>query len=169
MGAFRCSEEAILKNKLFEEADQAYKQAWEEFETQNQTYLDRLDKLREDRNVKLDEVRRILRAEAEALDITKNKSFKEGKFSVVKKWSSFYQPQKLVAGLKDRGLYDSALAAKIVAEQIVVAKFEEVQNFLEKHNILRDFEDCEDGEELTPAVTGPKPVQVFGSETKDAK
>lgn len=167
MSKFQCSDEAKAKVEAFELSDKAYRSAWDQFEQAAQQQLDYLDKLREDRNAKLDDAKRKLREEASEADITTVKSVKLGPFNAVKKWSNFYNPEKLVAGLKAKGLYDMAISAKVVAEKIETAKFDEVKNFLTAQGIVKDFEDCEDGNELTPAVSGPKPVPPFGAEQKD--
>lgn len=169
MPKFQCTPETEAKVDAFNNADQTYKTAWEQFEQQHEQHLAYLDKLREERNAKLDDAKRALRDEAARLNIALVKFVKAGPFNVQKKWSPFYMPEKTVAILKDKGLYDTALAAKVVAERIELAKFDEFKAFLDKHGIASDFEECEDGQELTPAVSGPKPVPPFGSEAKDSK
>ena len=169
MSTYQVSKETQDKNAIFEQAEAAFKASLEAFERTHELELIALDKLREDRNAKLDEVKRALRAEAVDADITEVKFIKIGKFSVQKKWTHYYSPEKFVALLKDKGLYDSALSAKIVAEKIEVAKFEQAEAFLKTEGVAKDFEECEDGQELTPAITGPKPVPAFGAEQKDAK
>jgi hypothetical protein len=163
------SADAQKKVSDFEIADDKYKTAWEAFETQNATMLAALDKLREDRNNKLDEATRALRTEAEALDISAVKRLTIGRFIVQKRWSDFYIADKLVPMLKDRQVYDHAINAKIVAEKVEVAKYNEIKTFLKAHGLEKDFEVCEDGEELTPAVTAPKPIPTFGAESKEKK
>ena len=169
MSKFQCSDEVKAKVTAFETADATYKTAWEQFEQAAQAQLDYLDKLREDRNAKLDDAKRGLRAEALEADITDIKSIKVGPLTAQKKWTSFYNPEKLVAGLRAKGLYDTAIAAKVVMEKIETAKFDEVKNFLKNEGIEKDFEDCEDGQEMTPAVSGPKPIPAFGAEQKESK
>lgn len=169
MGKFQVTPETEAKVEAFNTSDQAYKAAWEQFEQQHEQHLAYLDKLREERNAKLDEAKRALRDEAARLNISLVKFVKAGPFSVQKKWSAFYAPERTVALLKDKGLYDTALAAKVVAERIELAKFDELKAFFEKNGVSTDFEECEDGQEQTPAVSGPKPVPPFGAESKDAK
>ncbi len=169
MSQYQCSAETQAKIRAFVQADKEFKAEWEQFELRAQQHLEYLDKLREERNAKLDDAKRSLRAETQDLDITVHKSVKAGPFTVQKKWSSFYQPEKLVAGLKTKSLYDSALSSRIVREKIEIASFEEVQNFLKVEGVLADFEDCEDGIEQTPAIYGPKPILAFGVEAKEAK
>jgi hypothetical protein len=169
MSKFQFSKDVQDKVTLFEQSDSAFKAAWGTFEQKMAVELQYLDGLREDRNAKLDEARRAIRADATEADITENKSLRIGTFSVLKKWSSSYTPEKLVPLLKDKGLYDGALTAKIVAEKIEIAKFEVVKQFLDNEGVLKDFDECEDGYELTPAVSGPKPIPPLGAELKEAK
>lgn len=167
MGQHRPSNETQACIDGFEAADQIYKQALEAFEARVQTELDHLEKLREDRNEKLSTARRLLRVEAEALDITQVKTFKVGRFTVQKKWSSYFIPEKLWTMLYDRGLLDDAIAQKIISTQIVTAKFPEVKAFLEKTGRAKEFEVCEDGAEISPAITSPRPLSGLGEEVKD--
>lgn len=167
MSMFQCSLEAQDKVSAFEQADAAFKAAWEQFEHQHAAELEYLDKLREDRNSKLDEARRILRAEAQEADITRVRFVKQGPFNVQKKWSDFYSPEKFIMRLRELGLYDTALSTKIIQETYNFAKFDVIKNFLKMEGKEKEFEDCEDGIELTPAVSGPKPISPFGAEVKD--
>lgn len=169
MGKFQGSKELQDKIDDFEKSDITFKSAWSVLEQKMAQELEYLDGLREERNEKLDLAKRALRAEALEASIKDVKFVKIGPFSVQKKWSSFYVPEKLVALLKDKGLYDSAISAKIIAEKIEVEKFDVVKQYLKVEGIEADFEDCEDGMEMTPAVTGPKPIPPFGVEQKDAK
>jgi hypothetical protein len=169
MSKFQCSQETQDKVVIFEAADRVYKDAWEQFEKEMELRLITLDRLRENRNAKLDDAKRALRTEAVEADITQIKLIKAGPFSVQKKWSQFYLPERTVAILKAKGLYDAAISAKVVAEKIELAKYEEFKQFLDKAGVVKDFEECEDGQELTPAVSGPKPIPPFGAEQKDSK
>lgn len=67
MSEHKVSDEANDKIKVFKEADDAFKKEWEVFETANATALAQLEKLRDDRNAKLDEAKRFLRAETERM------------------------------------------------------------------------------------------------------
>jgi hypothetical protein len=51
-------------------------------------------------------------------------------------------------------------------EEHVVIKYDLMKAFLEEKKIYADFEDCEDYQPLTTAVTGPKPIAPFGGEAK---
>ncbi len=170
MPPFQCRQETQDRVVEFENADQVYKVAVEEFETRHQQELEQLEQLREERNSRLDVARHALRQDADEASIDEVKFFRVGPFSIQKKWTSFYNPEKLAAQLKDTGLYDLAIAHGVVIERVEVGKFEQVKSFLERQNdkdLRRKFESCEDGHELTPAITGPKPAVGFGGEKKD--
>lgn len=165
MTAFECREDTKTKIALFEVADKQFKDIWNAFEATHERELNELEKLREERNVRLDEAKRSLRAELETIDESRA-TFAVGPFKAQKKFSDFYIPEKLVAMLGDRGLYDIAIGAKIVAVKIETAKFDEVKNFLRIHGIEKEFECCEDGMNAPNAISGPKSVPPFGSELK---
>jgi hypothetical protein len=154
------------KVQAFQAADEVYKKAWGDFEAKHSTEIDNIERLRENRNALLDDARRALRTETESLDDLRT-YFKSGPFSVQKKWSDFYIPEKLVSMLRNKGLYDTALSAGIIAEKIEVSKFEVVRAFLDEHNLTKEFECCEDGAEAGSAISGPKPVPPFGAELKE--
>lgn len=165
MTAFECQEDTKAKIALFEVVDKQFKEAWNAFETAHDLELTMLDKLREERNVRLDEAKRSLRAELETIHETRM-TFSAGPFKVQKKFSDFYIPEKLVAMLEDRGLYDTAVSAKIIAVKVQTAQFAEVKNFLSTRGLTKEFECCEDGVDSPNAITGPKPIPSFGSELK---
>lgn len=162
---FQCSPETKEKVEAFEQSDLAFKQALENFEREHETALAHIDKLRDDRNAKLDEAKRALRQEAEGLDEMRT-TFTVGPFKVQKKWSDFYVPEKTVAMLAERGLYDSAVGSGVVAVRVELNKFDNVKKFLEDSGVARDFECCEDGVEAGSAISGPKPVPPLGAELK---
>lgn len=165
MATFECQEDTKSKIAIFEAADKAFKEELEKFESAHEQELARLDKLREDRNVKLDEAKRSLRAELEMMDEMRA-TFTAGPFKAQKKFSDYYIPEKLVAMLVDRDLYDIAVNAKIIAIKVETAKFEEVRNFLKAHGVEKEFECCEDGSDAPSAIGGPKQIPPFGSELK---
>jgi predicted AlkP superfamily phosphohydrolase/phosphomutase len=162
------SAETKTKVDAFDTADSTYQTAWDAFEEKYQAELDELDKLREDRNAKLDVAKRALRDEASEMDISVVKFIKMGAFSVQKKFSKWYS-EKAIGFLKEKNLWDSALTAKVVEEKVTFAEFEKVQDFLTREGVLKEFEECEDGKELTPAVTAPYPVPAFGAQAKEKK
>lgn len=165
MAAFECQEDTKAKIALFEVVDKQFKEAWNAFEAAHERELNELEKIREERNVRLDEAKRSLRAELETIDEMRA-TFSVGPFKAQKKFSDFYIPEKLVAMLVDRGLYDIAVGAKMVAVKVETAKFDEVKNFLRIHGIEKEFECCEDGMNSPSAISGPKSVPPFGSELK---
>lgn len=160
-----CSDETREKIRAYENADVQFRLEWEKFENEHATQLALLEKLRDERNAKLDEAKRAVRQDTESLDDMRT-TFTEGPFKVQKKWSDFYIPEKLVHMLGERGLYDSAVSSKIVAVRTEVATYPEVHRFLEDHGIIREFECCEDGEESHTAITGPKPIPPLAAELK---
>ena len=162
---FQCSQETQDRIKAFEASDAAFKQALEQFEREHEAALANIEKLRDDRNAKLDEAKRSLRQETESIEEMRA-TFTVGPFKVQKKWSDFYIPEKTVAMLTERGLYDAAVAAKIVAVRVEVAKYEQMKKFLEDNGVVKDFECCEDGEEASTAISGPKTVPPLGAELK---
>lgn len=165
MAVFECEEDTKSKIFLFEMADKRFRKAWEDFEVAHSIELAELEKLREERNVRLDEAKRSLRAELETISEMRT-TFTQGPFKVQKKFSDFYIPEKLVAMLSDRGLYDAAVNAKIIAIKVETAKFDEVKNFLRIHSLDKEFECCEDGVDSPGAISGPKSVPPLGSELK---
>lgn len=165
MAEFKASQDTKEKIRLFEEADKLFKREWNEFEDEHSYKLQRLEALRDDRNAKLDEAKRSLRAELETVDALRL-SFTEGPFKVQKKWSDFYRAEKLVALLTDRGLYDAAISAGVVALKVETGNYEEVKKFLQAHNVEKEFECCEDGKEAGSAISGPKQVPPLAAELK---
>lgn len=161
------SQDTKDKIKTFEEADTAWKTAWERFETAHQEEMENLEKLREERNVRLETARKMLRTEAQELSYEDVKSVKEGRFRAQKNWSRFYSPEKFVAMVRDKGLYDEAVAHNIIVVTTSVADFQEVKGFLEAKGAVKDFEECEDGRERTTAIFGPKPIPPLGAEFKE--
>lgn len=149
----------------FDKLDAQYKQAWVDFEHAHVEEIRELEALREERNAKLDELRREIRKEAERISESRI-TIKIGSFTLQKKWSDFYSSDRLVSKLKDVGLYDTALQAGIVKQSIEIAKFDEVNNFLRSYGFDKEFEDCEDGEEVGSTITGPKPIPALGVELK---
>lgn len=167
MANHKLTQETKDKLQEFETADAAWKAAWEQFEAEHQAALEHLERLREERNVKLEAARKTLRGEVQDLSYDDVKSVKDGRFRAQKNWSRFYSPAKFVAMIRDKGLLDDALSNKIIIVTTTVADFEETQHFLEQRGILKEFEECEDGKEKTVSVFGPKPVPPLGAEYKE--
>jgi hypothetical protein len=164
---FECSSETFKKIDDFSKADEEFKTAWDTFEQKYSMELEYLDKLREERNVKLEVAKKALREEVGEADITKIKSAKAGPFVAQKKWQSYYAPEKLLARLRDKGLLEAALNQKIVVKRIDTGNFEVVKQFLQDYEIDKEFEDCEDGREMTIAIYGPKAIAPLGTEQKN--
>lgn len=160
-----CTDETKEKIRLFTEADYKFRAEWESFELEHATRLIQLEKLRDDRNAKLDEAKRAIRQDTESIEEMRA-TYTEGPFKVQKKWSDYYIPEKLVSMLSERGLYDSALTGGIVAVKTEVAPYPQVRKFLEDNHIDKEFECCEDGQESTTAISGPKPVPPLAAELK---
>jgi hypothetical protein len=161
-----CSPETEKKIEAFIKADSAFKDTWEQFEQKHSQELERIEQLREERNARLDEVRRSIRDDIQESDIA-TRALKSGPFTATKRWQSFYVPEKLVAKLEDKGMLDIAFSERIVARKIEVEKFDIVFQFLERHGLIKEFEDCEDGREMSAAVGGPKPIAPLGTELKE--
>ncbi len=162
---FKCSQDTQDKIKAFQMADYEFRTEWEAFELEQVSRLEKLERLRDDRNAKLDEAKRSLRQELDLVDEMRMTTA-QGPFKVQKKWSDFYIPEKLVAMLADRGLYDAAVTSGIVRVRVETAKYAEVRRFLEVNGVDREFECCEDGVEDSTTISGPKQVPPFGAELK---
>ncbi len=160
-----CTDETKEKIKSFQEADLKFRVAWDAFETENATRLAQLEKMREERNARLDEAKRAVRQDTELVEDMRA-TFTEGPFKVQKKWSDFYIPEKLAAMLTDHGLYDSAISNGVLAEKIEVGKYDQVHKFLTDAGLVKEFECCEDGEESSTAISGPKPIPPLAAELK---
>lgn len=167
MATYKLTQDTKDKLHEFETADAVWRAAWEQFEAAHQLELEKLELLREDRNVKLEAARKTMRMEVQELNYGDIKSVKDGRFRAQKNWSQFYSAEKFVAMIKDKGFYDDAVANKIVIVTTTVADFEEVKNFLEQRSIVKDFEECEDGKEKTTAIYAPKPIPPLGAEFKE--
>lgn len=150
------------KMRAYEELNEKFKNKWADFEEKYYSEINELDRLREERNVKLDEMKRALRAHAENTD--SRQPTEVGEFKVIKKWSKFYNPEKLVQMLKARGMYITAVEDGIVVERVEISKYERVKAFLEKYGMEKEFECCEDGSDAGVAVFGPKPIPTLGAE-----
>jgi hypothetical protein len=162
---YKCSQDTKDRIEAFNTADKQFKEAWGSFEDTHATELAQLEKLRDDRNAKLDEAKRSLRAELEMIDEMRL-TFTAGPFKVQKRFSDYYIPEKLVSMLEDCGLYESAINAKIIAVKIETVSFDEVTNFLKLHGVAKQFECCEDGKHFPGTISGPKPVPPLGAELK---
>lgn len=167
MANHKLDDDTKKKIQEFEEADAAWRQAWESFEREHELVLITIERLREERNVKLEEARKALRNEVQELNYGDVKSVKDGRFRAQKNWSSYYSAEKFVAMIQEKGLYDEALANRIIIITTTVADFEETKNFLEQRGLATEFEVCEDGKEKTTSIYGPKAIPPLGAEYKE--
>lgn len=167
MANYKLTQDTKDKIQEFETADAAWKDAWGQFEAAHQQELEKLEQLREERNVKLESARKTMRNEVQDLSYDDIQSVKDGRFRAQKNWSKFYSPERFVAMIREKGFYDDAVSNKIIIVTTTVSDFEEVKNFLEQRSIVKDFEECEDGKEKTTAIYGPKPIPALGAEFKE--
>jgi hypothetical protein len=145
--AYKASPEVQFKVQVFEQADVKFKEYLDTFETKYAAELKTLESLREIRNTALDEAKRAVREEADEGTDSTVKTITVGRFMATKKESIFYLPEKFMAMLHARNLYDAAIAAKAV--QITTSiPYQEAKAFLAKNGLEEEFEECEDG---TPA------------------
>ena len=152
----------------FELADATFRKSWDDFEQQAKQFLDYLDKLREERNVRLDEAVRALRTEAEGLEIIDVKSIKAGPFFVQKKQSPSYLPWRFIEILREKNLYNRAKDEGAIVE-VTEIPYAKAKDFVNRLKLESSFAEAEDSKELTPAVSGPKPIPPFGVESKERK
>lgn len=154
-----------LDDFLGKEAE--FQQAWASFEQRFEKELVQLELMRESRNVALETASKTLREEADRPECT-DKIIKYGPFSATKKESKSFLPQMMLARIEERDLYDAATTAGALETKITI-KYNEMKSFLEDRQVYSDFEDCEDTEKLTTAISGPKPIGPFGGEMKKKK
>lgn len=156
------------KIRLYEELDNNFKNKWADFEERNYASINELETLREERNVKLDEIKRSLRSYPDSSD---NTSGEFGQFKVSKKYSRYYDQDKFLAKFSEiaiktaeSSLYTRAFEEGIIIEKTEIAKFDQIQLFLDKYGYLEEFRDCEVIEESGAAVYGPKSIPMLGAE-----
>jgi hypothetical protein len=167
MPSYQVSEDTKKALDDFGRKDAEFQQAWATFEQQFEKELVRLELLRENRNASLELATKALREEADRPECDE-KVIKYGPFSAMKKESKGFHPEMMLARIEERDLYDAALAVGAVEEKITI-KYNEMKQFLNDKKIYEDFEDCEDAQKLTTAITGPKSIGPFGAEMKKKK
>lgn len=160
----KTSEELSNSIALFESLDAKYQTLWADFEERHGIDLMALDQAREDRNSALDVAVRAVREETDQPTFV-DKTLKISRFSAVKKGSKVFYAEMMITRLRERDLFSMAKTAGALEEHVVI-KYEPMKAFLEERKIYGDFEDCEDYQPLTTAVTGPKPIAPFGGEVK---
>lgn len=157
----------LTKNKIddYEEKKEAFETLFGSFQDEHQGALMQIDTAREAMNAALDDAKRGLRDDAVKADYRKIKKIKIGAFSVAKKWSSWYIVEGFVDIMKELGLFDAAVDESVIKiETKVDGKL--APEFLRKNGVESKFRVVEDGKELTPAVTCPKPTAAFGAALK---
>lgn len=151
----------------FETLDQQIQDRKVEFYERHSTEIDQLNALAESRNVALDESAKALRTEVERLDPEKFKTVDYHGFRVSKKkGSDYFGPVEFVGKAKAEGV-----KAKMEDEGVIKTKIEidfaEAKEFLKKNGLTDKFASTlHEGGDLTPSVTGPKPVALFFQEMK---
>lgn len=154
----------------YESLDTSFKSSWEELYERFRSEFDQLDKLREQRNVALDEATRALRDEATRLDVKVYKSFRYGKFQVSKPvGSDSFRAVETVKLAKTLGVLKPMEDHGAVATKIEI-NYEAMKEFLKANSLEDKFATViEAGDAKTPSVTGPKPIPAFGAEVKGGK
>lgn len=167
--SYSLSDDTKKKIDGFNDADERLKKVVSDFEADHMAELQYIERLREERNSKLDDATRALRAEAERVPYTTAKRFSYGPFVAQKRISQFYTLDRFVAIAVHLGLYQHMVDLGILKEEVVMAKkFEEAKALLQDQGLADHFEECEDIKDAgVPAVTRPGSVVSFGAETKD--
>lgn len=150
----------------FKKADEKFQKALTDFYSDHEKEIEYLEKLRETRNKFLDATKRGMREDARAVDITETKTIKAAPFTVQKKWSPRYIPEMFVEFCKNQGIYDEAVEGGIIKIVTTVPNFKSAKSWVQSKEADDLFQQAEDGLELTPSVTGPKPVPPIGAELK---
>jgi hypothetical protein len=150
----------------FTEIDKEYKDKLSQFYSDHSSELEKLEHLRMQRNKALDDAKQSLRSDAASHSYDDAKArIKFGPFIVQKKWTSWYVTEMFVGLVKSMGLYKSAVEHGVIEVKTEINS-KQAEEWLRKNSLTKKFEACEDGKELTPAITGPKPVVAMGAEEK---
>ena len=159
------SEETRAKIAEYEQKQADFSALYNQFQDVHQQQLMQLDNSREALNVALDDAKRGIRDDATRADYRKIKKIRFGSFSVAKKWSSWYIVEGFIDIIKDLNLFDAAVDEGVIKiETKIDGKL--APEFLRKNSVEANFKVVEDGKELTPAVTCPKPIAAFGGVLK---
>lgn len=145
----------------FEKKKKKYDALFAEFQEKHQDELLELDAAREEMNAALDDARRALREDAKQADYRRVKRINFGGFRIQKKWSSHYIVEMFVELIKDHKLFDAAVDEGVISVKTEIDG-DQAREFLRKNSLEEQFKVCIDGKELTPAISGPKPVAAFG-------
>lgn len=146
----------------YEARAEEFQLIFKEFQERHQQELMNIDNVREELNVVLEDAKKSLREDAKLADYRKIQRIKVGLFSVAKKWSSWYIVEGFVEIIKELGLFDAAVDEGIINIETKVNGKLAVE-FARKNGIEDELRPVQDGKELTPAVTCPKPVAAFGA------
>lgn len=145
----------------FDSTDKEFKRAWDDFETKHAQELEKLNRLRDARNLALDVVSRILREEADLL----KEDIQAGAFFAKRRHTLLYNQNMTLAKLEKAGLIKQAEENGAIERSIKI-DYKAMAGFLEDKGVYKAFEECEDEVWLTTAITGPKPIAEFGGELK---
>src|SRR5258708_8839071 len=113
-------DEVVKKHDEFMTIDISLREHINNFEEVHKAELESIERKREDRNVKLEEFRMLLRDTVQNYDITQGKLFRIGSFQVQRKEKKFFIPEAFIATLNDLGLYDKALSDGAVVEKVEI-------------------------------------------------
>jgi hypothetical protein len=156
------SDTAKQKVAKFNEFKAQWDGLFQDFCDKHSSELQFLDNVREEMNTALDEAKRALREEAEKIPYNKVQKIYHGGFNIQKKWSEWYIVEMFLEMARNSGLYDAALAEGVIIEKTEI-NGKLAEPWLKKNSVHDTFQAALDGKELTPAITGPKPVLPFGS------
>jgi len=168
MAFYKVSDETKAKVDEFLEADDLLKRLISEFEQNHKNEMEYIETVREERNQKLDNASRAVRAEADRAPITVKKVIC-GPFIAQRRLSQFYIPDRFLAIAEEEGVYNLFVEMGIIKEEVILdKKYEEIKSILEEEGVADLFEECEDERETSsPALTAPKPIQGFGTKSKE--
>ena len=159
------TEDTKKKLEVYLERHAALTEEMGAFFEANSDELTIIDSKREDRNEGLDDIKKALRAEVAALDISEVTKVVIGPFTIQKKYTSGYLVEHFVELAQSCGMYDSAVAEGVIQE-ITQVNGKLAAEWIRKNGLETQFLPAEDGKELTPAVSGPKEMPPLGSEKK---
>ncbi len=155
----------------FIEADKAFSAKLEAFLAKHSEELLELDNLREKRNVKLDDAEQGIRRDA---DLAPRAKFNEkdgapsisyGPFTVVKKLKEWFIPETFIALAERSGVHKSMVDSGAIQIKTEI-DFDNACEYLRKNNMEKTFAAAKDASEMTPAISGPKPIPPFGAQAK---
>lgn len=151
----------------FEDQDRVFKAAFDELAAKYPTEFAQLEKLREGRNVSLDEAIKMLRDEASRLSRDKYPSFRFRDFLVKKpQGSDSFRAEEFVELSKSLNFKKAMQDAGVIQTKVVI-DYDAAVEFLKKNNLQTKFAHLVmEGDMKTPSVEGPKPIPPLGQEYK---